>query len=101
MEVAQSTTPYLRRRAGDHSGSLRDGTRVRGALQRRPTYAGLEVSVAEVGSEDDLHGPRYAPLEVGLGAQLVLVGLDAGVDPFDALDLVAGIVFLDPKGDDF
>lgn len=65
------------------------------------TYAGIEVSVLDVGSEDDRTGPQYGPLEVGAGVQLLLVGLDAGVDPFDALDLVAGIVMLDPKGDDF
>jgi hypothetical protein len=65
------------------------------------TYAGLEVSLADLGTEDDRHGPRYAPLEAGLGAQLGLVGLDVGVDPFDAVDLVAGILFLDPRGDDF
>jgi hypothetical protein len=64
-------------------------------------YAGLEVSVVDVGSEDDRHGPQYGPLEVGVGAQILLLGLDIGVDPFDALDLLAGIVFLDPKGDDF
>ncbi len=65
------------------------------------TYAGLEVSIADIGSEDDRHGPQYGPLEVGAGVQLLLLGLDLGVDPFDALDLLAGIGFLDPKGDDF
>jgi hypothetical protein len=65
------------------------------------SYAGLELSVIEVGSEEDPHGPQYGPLEVGAGAHLLLVGLDLGVDPYDALDLVAGILLLDPKGDDF
>ncbi len=65
------------------------------------TSAGLELSVVEVGSEEDRHGPQYGPLEVGAGAQVLLLGLDAGIDPFDALDLLAGILFLDPKGDDF
>ena len=64
------------------------------------TYAGIEVSVVDAGSEEDRHGPQYGPLEIGAGAQLLLVGLDVGVEPFDALDLLAGIVFLDPKGDD-
>ncbi len=65
------------------------------------TYAGLEVSVADAGTEDDEHGPQYGPLEIGAGVQLVIVGVDVGVEPFDALDLVLGILTLDPKGDDF
>jgi hypothetical protein len=65
------------------------------------TYAGMEVSVVDVGTEESKHGPNYGPLEIGLGAQLVIVGFDVGVEPYDALDLVLGILTLDPKGDDF
>jgi hypothetical protein len=65
------------------------------------TYAGLEVSVLEAGSEDEGTGPRYGPTEIGAGAQVLLVGLDVGVEPYDALDFLAGILFLDPRGDDF
>jgi hypothetical protein len=32
---------------------------------------------------------------------VLLVGLDVGVEPYDALDFLAGILFLDPRGDDF
>src|SRR5262245_51506207 len=65
------------------------------------TYAGLEVSLLEAGSEDEGTGPRYGPTEVGAGAQALLVGIDVGVEPYDALDFLAGILFLDPRGDDF
>lgn len=65
------------------------------------TFAGMEVSVADVGTDEDKHGPQYGPLEIGLGTQLVIVGFDLGVEPYDALDLVLGILTLDPKGDDF
>jgi hypothetical protein len=65
------------------------------------TYAGMELSVADVGTEEDGHGPQYGPLEIGLGTQLVIVGFDIGIEPYDALDLVLGILTLDPKGDDF
>jgi hypothetical protein len=65
------------------------------------TYAGMEVSVADAGAEENKHGPQYGPLEIGLGTQLVIVGFDVGIEPYDALDLVLGILTLDPKGDDF
>jgi hypothetical protein len=65
------------------------------------TYAGMEVSVVDVGTEEDKHGPQYGPLEIGVGTQLVIVGFDIGIEPYDALDLVLGILTLDPKGDDF
>jgi hypothetical protein len=59
------------------------------------------VSVADPGSDQTKHGPQYGPLETGLGFQAGIVGLDIGVEPYDALDLLAGIILLDPKGDDF
>ncbi len=65
------------------------------------TFAGAEVSVADLGTDEDKHGPQYGPLEIGLGFQAVVIGLDIGVEPYDALDLVLGILTLDPKGDDF
>ncbi len=64
-------------------------------------YAGLELSVLETGNEDDGIGPRYGPTEIGAGAQVLLVGLDVGVEPYDALDFLAGILMFDPRGDDF
>lgn len=65
------------------------------------TYAGVEVSVADLGSDEGRLAPQYGPLEVGLGFQLVILGIDLGIEPYDALDFVAGIFTLDPKGDDF
>jgi len=37
--------------------------------------------------------------EIGLGAHLFLVGVRAGVRPWQAVDLLAGLVGLDPAGD--
>jgi len=65
------------------------------------TLATVEVSAAEAGSDEGRFGPQYGPLEVGAGAQLAIIGLDIGVEPYDALDLLAGIFLFDPKGDDF
>jgi hypothetical protein len=66
------------------------------------TYAGAEVSVLSAGSDDDgRHSPQYGPLEIGLGTQLAILGFDIGIEPYDALDFVLGILTLDPKGDDF
>jgi len=45
-------------------------------------------------------GPHYGAVEVGLGAQIVLIGFDLGVDVWEIVDFVTGIVFIDPVADD-
>jgi hypothetical protein len=45
-------------------------------------------------------GPHYGAVEVGLGAQVLLAGADLGVDVWEAVDFLAGIIFLDPVHDD-
>ena len=60
------------------------------------TRAGVGVSVAQATA-----GMKYGVAEVGADFQLLLVGVNFGVDPFDILDRVAGFFFLDPVGDDF
>jgi hypothetical protein len=65
------------------------------------TFAGVEVSVADLGTDEGKHSPQYGPLEIGLGAQLAILGFDLGIEPYDALDLALGLLTLDPKGDDF
>lgn len=47
------------------------------------------------------NSPRYAPDEVGLGAQIGIVGADAGVSPAELLDLLGGFFLIDIRGDDF
>jgi hypothetical protein len=63
------------------------------------SLAGVEVSVADastgVGTD-----PGYGSFEFGIGVQAFLVGFDVGVDPWEALDFVAGLVTLDPGSDD-
>lgn len=46
------------------------------------------------------HGPRYTPAEFTLGGQLLIVGGDIGFEPVEFGDFFAGLVFLDPVGDD-
>ncbi len=65
------------------------------------TLATVEVSVADKGTDESERGPQYGPLEIGAGFQAGIIGLDLGVEPYDAFDLVLGIFTLDPKGDDF
>lgn len=65
------------------------------------TLATAEVSVAQKGTDEGRFGPQYGPLETGAGFQAGIIGLDIGVEPYDALDLLAGIFLFDPKGDDF
>jgi hypothetical protein len=63
------------------------------------TFAGVELIVGG-GTEEEEHGPQYGPLEIGFGGQFLLVGADIGIEPYDALDLVLGLVMIDIKGDD-
>jgi len=64
-------------------------------------YAGAEVSVASVGSDEGALAPQYGPAEIGLGTQILIVGFDIGIEPLDVLDFALGLLTLDPKGDDF
>ncbi len=47
------------------------------------------------------NSPRYAPDEIGVGAQIGILGADAGVSPAELLDLVAGFFLIDFRKDDF
>jgi hypothetical protein len=45
-------------------------------------------------------GPHYGRLEIGLGTQLLIVGADLGVDIYEALDFITGLVTVDLSEDD-
>ena len=62
-------------------------------------YAGADVSVFGVSTEG--FGPDYGLAEVGAGVHAGAVGIDVGVDPLEALDLILGFVFIDIRDDDF
>jgi len=62
------------------------------------TAAGAELSIADASGGTD----RYVdPLEIGLEGQLALIGLYAGIETFEIVDLVAGFFFVDLGDDDF
>ena len=63
------------------------------------TYAGADVSVFGVSTEG--FGPGYSMAEAGVGVQAGLAGVDVGLDPLEALDLLLGFVFVDLQDDDF
>jgi hypothetical protein len=65
------------------------------------TFAGAEISVAGDSTEEGWSKPYYGPMEVGAGFQAAIIGLDVGIDPLEIFDLVAGILFFDPLGDDY
>lgn len=63
------------------------------------TYSGVElIGDAEVSGG---YPPEYSPTEIGVSAHLVAAGIDVGVDPVEVVDLVAGLVLLDLRGDDY
>ena len=61
------------------------------------TRSGAEVSVVDATAEG---GVNYGFLEVGLGAQVAIIGFDLGVDVWEVVDFAAGLVTLDPVHDD-
>ncbi|HZJ71350.1 MAG TPA: hypothetical protein VFF36_10510, partial [Planctomycetota bacterium] len=61
------------------------------------TRSGAEVSVVDATAEG---GVNYGFLEVGLGAQIAIIGFDLGVDVWEVVDFAAGLVTLDPVHDD-
>ena len=61
-----------------------------------PVLAPTQKSQEETGKR-----PYYGPVEIGAEAQAAIVGINVGVEPLEALDFLAGIFFIDLKGDDF
>ena len=61
--------------------------------------SGVQASVADATVEGAV-GPDYGPAEIGVGAQLLIVGLDVGVEPLEFVDLLAGLFFIDLRNDD-
>ena len=63
------------------------------------SLAGIEVGMAD-GTSKEAGAPQYGPLEIGASVQVVLAGVDAGVDLHELIDLIAGFLFVDISGDD-
>lgn len=60
------------------------------------------VVMAGVDATDDTrHGPEYGPAEINAGVQLLIVGVDAGVEVSEIGDFFAGLFLFDPRGDDY
>jgi len=54
-----------------------------------------------VDATDDMnHEPGYSSSEFDIGAQLLIVGGEIGIDPVEIGDFLAGFLFIDPVGDD-
>ncbi len=63
--------------------------------------SGPALAPTKEGEEQAAKRPYYGPMEIGAEAQAVIVGVSVGVEPLEAMDLLAGILFIDLKGDDF
>lgn len=64
------------------------------------SYNGIKLSFLDF-TIDGPVGPEYGFWEVGLGAHLLLVGVDAGVDPMQLVDFITGLVCVDIADDDW
>ena len=63
--------------------------------------SGPSLAPAKENSEETDRYPYYGPMEIGAEAQAAIVGVSVGVEPLEALDFLAGIIFIDLKGDDY
>ncbi|MHC5211279.1 MAG: hypothetical protein ACYTG2_11220 [Planctomycetota bacterium] len=63
------------------------------------SLSGAEISVAEATVEGGI-GPNYGLAEFGVSLQLLIVGIDVGVDPLEVVDLAVGLLTFDILGDD-
>lgn len=64
------------------------------------TQTGVEVSVADAATGLGLD-PGYSKTEIGLGAHVLLIGADIGIDPVEIVDFLGGFFLWDPRKDDF
>lgn len=75
------------------------------AVQEKPRPWGREkekgITFFGVDATDDSkHEPEHSPSEIGLEVHLLLIGIDAGVDPVEFGDFIVGWIGKDPRGDD-
>jgi hypothetical protein len=63
------------------------------------SYNGAKASVVDLTVDGGI-GPDYSPTEFGASFQLILLGIDVGVDPFEVVDFAGGILLWDPRQDD-
>jgi len=60
-------------------------------------HAGADVSLVDASAS----GPYIGPLETGLEFQAGIIGISFGICPYEMLDLVTGLFFIDLQKDDF
>jgi len=63
--------------------------------------SGPALAPTKESEEQAAKRPYYGPMEIGAEAQAAIAGVSVGVEPLEALDLLAGIFFIDLKGDDY
>ena len=60
-------------------------------------HGGADISLVKASGA----GPYIAPLETGLEFQAGIIGISFGICPYEMLDLVTGLFFIDLQKDDF
>jgi hypothetical protein len=63
------------------------------------SYSGVDVSLADATISGGI-GPDYSFTEFGVSIQLLLIGVDVGLDPWEVVDFATGLVLIDLRGDD-
>jgi len=60
-------------------------------------HGGADVSLVKA----SVAGPYIGPLETGIEFQAGIIGISFGICPYEMLDFVTGLVFIDLQKDDF
>ncbi len=63
------------------------------------SHNGATLSLADATIDGGI-GPNYSSSEIGVGAQIAIVGLDFGFDPVEIADFITGIFTVDIRTDD-
>lgn len=97
-------TQYLNGYAGSYKSVYaglpgpRSGPELRSPVGREDLKGLMLVGVDA--TDDTPHHPGYSPSEFNVGVHALVVGAEAGIDPVQIGDFLAGFIGWDPSGDD-
>jgi hypothetical protein len=64
------------------------------------SYTGIELGPGDA-QLDSGASPAYASTEIGVSLHAAVAGFDLGIDPFEIVDWLAGLVLIDFRADDY
>lgn len=104
VSIGARATEYISAYAGSYTSVYAGlpGPRMR-PMPKLPigleSYSGASASVVDATVDGGI-GPGYSPSEFEGSFQLLLIGIDVGVDPVEVVDFAGGFFLWDPREDD-